>query len=372
MPVEGPLHRRGWQEYQTIMGSQEATRQQSSAATSVRNPWRRRLLAIAFGLFVVSVVLLVAELGVRVFFPFVNFPGTDRGLFDADRPEEGLAWMPGATGLSCGAEVTIDEIGCRVVGAAKNPTRSWLVLGDSVAFGMAVSGDNTFTGLFQAAHPDIKVLNAAVCVTGPRAQLAAARRLLDAQPPVEHVTLFYCLNDLGNLEVKEDGLDMQTRLLHPQNRPGFVQQAIEFLRPRSKLYLLLKGIATDPSSRNFKWSLQNYKQWDPQRPGRLGVIPDIAKLVSEREIPFEVIVLPYEYQLRQDTPDVWLPQEKLAAYFRDQNVTFYDIRQWFQADGRDSDDYFLFADPCHLSELGHEVIYEHLVEELKIHQSPTE
>lgn len=314
------------------------------------------MLALLFGAGFSLILVLAAELGVRWFCPFVQFQGTTRSLYLYDE-DGGPGWKPNATGVSFGVHCEIDALACRVVGQPKDPDESWLVLGDSVAFGVGVEGEQTFSGLFQSAHPNVRVLNSGVCGAGGREQLKVVRRLIDTvDPGIRRISLFYCLNDIGEIKFNEEELEVSDRLLHPENRPRLAKKAVELIRSRSKLYVLLKGLLTDPPTRYFNWELEKYKKWDATQPGDIGCLLAIADLAREHEIQFQVFVLPYVGQYGSEAKDRWLPQDKVTTYLHENGVEVVDTRDWFAGDQMRA--YFLFADGCHFSERGHQLVFE--------------
>ena len=307
-------------------------------------------------------MLLVGEVAVRWFCPFVHFQGTDRELYLYDE-DGGPGWKPNSSGISFGKHCEVDELSCRVVGEPANPDRSWLILGDSVAFGVGVKGEQTFSGLFQSAHPDTRVLNSGVNGAGGREQLKIARRLIDkADPTVDRISLFFCLNDIGEVKFREEKLNVTDRVLHPENRPGIVKKGVELIRSRSKLYVMLKGLITDPPTRYFNWELEKYRKWDPTAPGDIGCLVEIAELAKQKDTDFNVFLLPYVGQYTSDSDDAWLPQKKVAQYLTDHGINVIDAREWFA--GPKMKSYFLFADGCHFSVAGHQLVFNKVVEAL--------
>ena len=318
-----------------------------------------RLLAVACGIGLSAFVLGAGELAIRWFCPFVHFQGTSRELYQYEQGRPG--WKPMAQGTSFGAPCQIDELSCRVVGQSESPTRSWLVLGDSVAFGVGVDGTKTFAGLIQAACPNVRVLNSGVCGAGGREQFTVSKRLIDSvTPPIDRISLFYCLNDIGEIEFDEQELGISARALHPENRPGLVKSLVEWVRSRSKLYVLLKGLLTDPPTRYFQWELEKYRRWTPETPGDVASILKIAELAQGKQIEFQVFLLPYVAQYGSPNDDAWLPQQKMTAYLLANNIDVVETRHWFE--GSEMKSHFLFADGCHFSEKGHQLVFEQLMD----------
>ena len=331
----------------------ESRSESKSESVPRLSPWKRRLFAVAFGVVASFAMLLLAELGVRIFCPFVQLQGTAKELYRWD--EGGPDWTPGASGISFGAVCNIDEVGCRVVGTPDAPEKSWLVLGDSVAFGVGVEGPKTFSGVYQTQHPGVRVLNSGVCGAGSKDQLRVTRRMLNSiDPPIDRISLFYVLNDIGDIKFEQEKLSTQERLLHPENRSGIVMKLVSLVRTRSKLYVMAKGILTDPPTRYFNWELQKYRQWNPETPGDVEGIVEIAELAAEKDIAFDVFIFPYVGQYASTFDDAWLPQERIGEYLRSNSINVVDTRSWFEGD--DMKRNFLFADGCHFSERGHQLV----------------
>ena len=104
----------------------------------------RALRRIVIAIVITVALFAAAELAVRLAMPNVNLQGTDHDLF-AERvwgPSVGM--RANASGSCFGTDVAIDASGCRTIGAPASATRRWLVLGDSVAFGVGVASAETF------------------------------------------------------------------------------------------------------------------------------------------------------------------------------------------------------------------------------------
>jgi len=326
----------------------------------------------------VVVVLGAAEAGVRLFAPDVapGFFETEKTLFAPDPGPAGVAWQPGSRGISFGHSVSIDSEGCRDLGRPEAPKASWLLLGDSVTFGVGVDGEQTFAGLMQTRQPDVRIINTAVIGMTLRGYSVLARRWLEREPSIERIYLFYCLNDLLEWESIEGvpQADAAVRgddaapapepemgfsaILDPTKRSDLVQQALTFIGQRSKLYHLLKGLLTDPARRYFIVDRRNYEAIDASNQGTLPLLAEIDSLARAHGVPFEVIILPYQHQLRSDDPGVWMPQEKVVAYLEKHGIAHLDARDWLRDAAIDPSDAFLYADPNHLSATGHRLVLD--------------
>ncbi|MBX3414971.1 MAG: SGNH/GDSL hydrolase family protein [Pirellulales bacterium] len=322
-----------------------------------RRRWKWRLLALGFAGVLSCAMLALAELGTRCLFPAVNFQDTDATLL-VRTAQAGYQWHPSASGYCFGEYVHIDESGCRDLEYRKPARQTWLILGDSVAFGVGVPAAETFVGRVERALPEVHLRNASVVGMNLDGQLAKAGEMLRQDPSIARVTLFYCLNDLEDVsgEVStaprcEAGSVANLAL----EQSGFGERLRGLLRSRSKLYLLLKGQLTDRSQTYFWCDYARYT--DAGGGSILGFdrIEAMARLAEQHGARFDVVLLPYEYQLRAERDDLWAPQEQLAAYLRERGIKYHDARPWF-ATTEGSRQWFLFGDPMHLSAAGHRQI----------------
>lgn len=309
-------------------------------------------------------------------YPAVNFRGIERGLFaPADWPG-GYANARGFSGRVFGARAFTNEFGFRVdsTGGRRFDARrdTVLILGDSVSFGVGVEDGKTFADLLAGAWPEQNVLNASVIGYGLEDYLAALPTMLDTSPVasrVRAVILGICLND-GAPSSKAAILAQVARERGEQPTAGSdslpsgaIDSALAatnaFLRERSKLYLVVKSAFRDAAAGYFLADRPFYDDGVAVQ-GALKSLDNIAAVLSGRGISLTVIVFPYAYQLRSGNDAlVWLPQKILLEHFAAKAVPAIDLAAAMQGDhaatGRPYADYFLFDDPMHLSEFGHEI-----------------
>jgi len=239
-----------------------------------------------------------------------------------------------------------------------------LLLGDSVTFGVGVPEQKTFAGLFRTAHADVTVYNSGVVGYSIGDYRRVTGEFLPAHPDVKQVYLFYCLNDFhleSSADQKPAGNGSFTRELKQTVASLFVNMN-EFLGPRSKLYVYLTGMTIDPSRRYFEWDLSIMTVPDETFRQTLDPIVEIGRIASERNIGFTVFLNPYEKQIRDGKNGNFWPQDRIGAYLREKGVRVVDTRDKFV--GLDhSSDAFLFADPMHLNETGHRLVFSALDED---------
>jgi lysophospholipase L1-like esterase len=299
----------------------------------------------------VCLLLLLAEVGVRWVVPQANQADTERVLFDV--AGDLVRWRPRATGMSFGRPVAIDEFGFRDLGAGSaTATESWLVLGDSVTFGVGVDARETFAGRLQAAHASIKIWNTAVVGYSLEDYWAVLQEFLATHPPPTRVLLFLCLND-----------PMDRQRLNPETE-SLPQRTLGFLRRNSRLYIVAKGVFTDRSQSYWRHDLAYYDSANSHFKRALDHLDRIRARLVEAGIPLLVVVLPYEYQLRDPTVGNRLPQRMLAEQFARMHIAFIDLYDAFAAHAGPVADLFLYRDPMHLSAAGHALVYDEVTRSL--------
>ncbi len=295
---------------------------------------------------------LAGEVLVRFLCPFVNYQGADHHLFRLDSSGNRVAWQEGARGICFGQEVQIDEHGClSLPGAPSTWEKSLLILGDSVAFGTGVPPQETFAGLLQASSPELKIWNASVVGMDMNGYPEVLRTMLQTDPLICKVLLFFCLNDIYST--------LDATALTEVNRPAALEWTMDLFRKRSKLFLFLKGTLLDRSRGMFLWDYQIYRDMNTSAGDLFAPLSKVSELAEEEGIPVTVILLPYEYQLRAREDEYWYPQDLVKNFLCQQGIPFQDAYEWLT--GGDSKDSFLFADGMHLSKPGHQRIFKGLV-----------
>ena len=299
-----------------------------------------------------AILLVLIELGVRIVRPDVNAQDTDRTLFRAKAFGNSVGWVPNARGLSFGVEAAIDELGFRRIKHPEHFSDTWLFLGDSVTFGVGVTDDQAFPQLVQNHLPAVRVWNSAITGYSTPNYRDVVTHTIDTGQHLSRVILCYTLNDAyGNLD------------LTPKDS-GLVDVTFGFLRRHSRLYVLFKDLAADRSKAYFMYDYAMYAEDRPEWLQAMATISDIAEALKARGIPLDVVLLPYEYQLRMDDTRLLQPQRMVKQALEAKKINVIDLYADFGSKGRSSRDFFLFGDPMHLSVLGHQVVADALVSRL--------
>jgi lysophospholipase L1-like esterase len=325
---------------------------------------KRLALLLSSVVFSLALVLLLEGL-TRILKPEINFQGTERSLLRERVYGETYGWQPNATGVCFGEKVYIDESGFRKISSPQGYKESWLILGDSVTFGVGVETKDTYAQLLQDDHPEARVWNTAVIGYDARNYrdvfyylMADEKRL----PNLKRVLLFFCLNDV-DLDA-----DLETALGKRPSKPQLAESVLSFLRQNSKLYILTKNTFSDRSKFYFTQDYQLYAGGSDNFTETVNILGEISGYLRDRNIDFTVVILPYEYQLRERNEQNLLPQKRLAASLAEKSISYIDAYDYFARQGDAKADY-LYADFGHFSKKGQRVVFNFLKE--RLNASPT-
>ncbi|MBI4664864.1 MAG: SGNH/GDSL hydrolase family protein [Nitrospinae bacterium] len=318
-----------------------------------------RLALLALSVAVAGVFLIVLEAGARFFFPEINFQGTSKTLIRNQREEKIFGNIPDSEGVSFGAVAHIDGLGMRKTAFSPitGADGSYLVIGDSVTFGVGVEDERTFVAILQKKLPGVRLLNSAVIGSGPVQYKQAAEQYLGSTPGIKKVVLFFCINDVADMDnglkgnQPDDKGNTVKRITHP---------LMQALQANSKLFLLLKNVAFDRSRQYTLFNSGLYGETNPSFIAAMKTLKEIAGMAKTANVEFIVTLLPSEYQLRENTPELLKARKLVAGYLSQENIKFIDPHDYFLNAGGSSKDYFLYADDCHLSEKGHQVMADFL------------
>lgn len=308
----------------------------------------RRLGFFFYTIAACGLLLLVLEGLVRAGFPGINHQDTQLSLFKGNAFGATVGLAADARGESFGAAVITDRHGFRRLDAPEKFSKSWLLLGDSVAFGVGVDAGHTFAQFIQSQLPDTKLWNTAV----PGYSIPNYRDVLDhflaTRTDIDRVLLFLCLNDVyGNFNLKPR-LD------------AVKDKTLSFLRRKSKLYMLLKNTFFDRSRTYALHDIAVYRDDTESVRQGIEVLKQISDTLKKRQIRLQVFILPYEYQLRKNDKQYLLPQNLLGSYLQQAQIEVYDAYEYFLAQQQPADVFYLYADAMHLSVYGHRVAFRFL------------
>lgn len=310
---------------------------------------KRTFWFISYIILTTLLLLVVMELSVRAIFPQINYQGNQASLFVENRFNQTMGLAPNSSGEAFGKEVHIDKYGFRKMNTPTIYDKSWLLLGDSVTFGVGIDTELIFPQLIQNQIRNVKIWNTAVMGYSALNYLDVIEDFLRERNDIEKVVLFFCLNDVyGNFSLNSTGASAKDNVL-------------SFLRANSKLFLLIKKIFFDRSKAYALYDIGLYKDDNQDLDNHLNAIVKIKAALDKSIIDFLVVILPYEYQLRVE--GLKAPQALLNSFLAKHNIETLDLYEDFSS--FNSEDYYLYGDPMHLSYVGHAIVANKTLEILR-------
>lgn len=327
---------------------------------------KKAVLIVLTNVATVVGLLLLIEGAVRVFVPQIGPIGTDKSLIDhlVFAGRGGLA--RNASGTNNGALVRTTKR--RIISYEKpydSSLNSILFVGDSVTMGLGVEPDSSFAGLLSASLDSVNILNTALIGYNATDYRAVADSFLNRRSPlkedrkkIERVIIFWCLNDIyGDMPL-------------PSVPGGLVRKlgsdALPLIRRHFMLYQFLKNAFFDRS--------QSYYQHDAFYYARVGrfyqyalrMIRELHEMCEEKGVAFEVVVMPYEYQLRRELPvdSLRAPQDLFITDLRAMDVTVFDAFEFMRNEAETPKEFYLYGDGIHFSKAGHRAFTRYVVDEV--------
>lgn len=322
---------------------------------------KKILFITGYYIFAVVIIFLILEVIIRIFFPVVSAQGTQKELFDNTMYFGARGLIPHSSGYSNGKLVQVDAFGCRQCTSPIDTTkRSWLLLGDSVTFGIGAESDSTFACIVQNRLDSINVLNPSVIGNAVNDYLAVVDYFIvhnNFNLDIRRLTIFYCLNDLyfGIKDEQAPGGNLRYVL----------GDFLRFFQVHSRFYTFLKKQVSDRPKSYFLFDTQFYSSDNPLFQKAMQGLVDISETCARRNIAFDIVLLPYEYQLRLPNSNLSDPQrlvqEALAGF---SNIHIYNPGDYLQQHSATSEQLFLYGDGIHFSHTGHRLIAAYLLENL--------
>lgn len=339
---------------------------------------RRALRFVAANAAAVAVLLVLFETAVRLAMPEVRPLGVDASLFEPAKYGPSYGYRADARGVSMGAAVVTDGNGFRIdpdMRPVGPEDRVLMVAGDSVSVGIGVEAQDSFAFLLDRLSRERRVVNAAVTGHALDDTLRVLEHAL-AERRVDRVVLGLCLNDFqaasqGALlpgiaatptpaEAEAAPADLAR---YPDPVLRWLRQANDawldvngLLRAHSRGYLVAKALAADTQRNHFMAELEFYR-----RPDAAAAIDArfaaLAALADAHDTPIDIVVFPFEYQLREREEALLEPQRLIRAAAERRGFRVLDLyepfRRYIEARDMPADALYLFGDPMHLSPQGH-------------------
>jgi lysophospholipase L1-like esterase len=294
-------------------------------------------------------VLFLFEIGIRLFKPEINNQDTELSLFRENAFGNSVGWKPNSSGISFGKQVLIDEYGFRKISSPAKYNSSWLIMGDSVTFGVGVDTQDLFVEKLQKNVPTVKLWNTSVVGYSLNNYKDVLNHFLATRQDIQKVIMFFTLNDIyGYLNVNPV-------------QYGYWKRISFYLKQNSKFYMLSKNLLFDRSRTYFLHDFNLYNQSNPKFRKSMDIIDDMSSILKQKEIDFIVVLLPYEYQIRMKRDDYLKPQKLVIDELERKNIPYIDAYDYLKKAVNDSRELYLYADAMHFSRIGHEAVFNLLM-----------
>tara|TARA_E500000178_G_scaffold286586_1_gene288437 strand:+ start:491 stop:1477 length:987 start_codon:yes stop_codon:yes gene_type:complete len=317
----------------------------------------KKIIFINF--FIVITIILFLEILIRLF-NIVELQGYDEQAFYS---ENGIILSkPNNYFKVFGIKSKTDKNGFRIPiknYSYKYVKKTTLVLGDSITFGVGVEEKNTFIGILRNNSRANNLYNAAIFGHNIESYLYILKKNHEKfKDEINQVLIFLCLNDVVPYQgtIFENKKDL--------NKNKFQKNIIEnkfalklniFLRERSVLFVLLKGIFTNPIKRHYDYMRALYDN-EKNLVKLEKDVNEITNFLIKNNLNYKYVLLPYAHQIKNNCQKELLkPQEMIKKIFDNQNIDIKDFTNEF-CKNDNKKDLFLKYDPVHLSRYGHKYI----------------
>ena len=135
-----------------------------------------------------------------------------------------------------------------------------------------------------------------------------------------------------------------------------------FLRNKSALFVLLKSKFTKSDERHFNLLKDHYNNQEILRKYK-DALNKIEQFSNSKNLKVNYILLPYSFQIKQNcNNNALFPQQIIKNIFHDLKMDIKDFTNDFC--NKNDKDLYLNYDPVHLSEKGHKLVYNLIIEKL--------
>lgn len=325
---------------------------------SRKSNWKHRLAAVLISCFMLFFVLLLGELYCRLF-TNIDFLENSKELFTPNRYGRSWGNTPNLEGIASGQVFHIDADGFRAdpefTPTAPANAPAILIVGDSVSFGVALKDYETVSAHLRRAITGRRFYDSSAIGYSTSEYKNVVDSLIKQKPDIKTVVLFFCLNDIDEISAAQIKQQMDPGVILQEEAKTLPRAINQFLRTRSKLYLLIKKHLQNTQMMYFQADAQRYRDDEAVKHG-MRYMADVKRTLDEAGVRLKVFILPYEVQLRPGSPDDFLmPQRKIVEYLRASNIDYYDTTTDLRNAGL-SEDLYLFDDPMHLSAKGHKIL----------------
>ena len=324
---------------------------------------KKYTLIVLYNLISIILLFLLLELGVRIFVPQIRLPGTSAALIVDSLYNDSPGIRSDTSGTSGGIIKESNRYhSWKYFKPVSANTHKLLFLGDSVTMGIGVENDSTYSGIINNNIDSINVINPSLIGYSSKDYLNVVNYFLIRNKfdlNFSSVVIFWTLNDLYSNYPDNESPEISSN--------GLIGEIISFLRSNSKAYQFLKNLLSDRPKTYYEYDSQFYTDSNPLLQRSVADILRISTICDSLRINFQLILLPYEYQIRNyNRPGIFQPQQILEVKLKDRNINIIDPGKIIRNDYDKSSVDYLYGDGIHFNERGNSVIAGYLESVLKI------
>lgn len=303
----------------------------------------------------ILILLIVPELGLRIFFPQVQPQDSDSRLILFNKYHGSAALIPNKSGRFFGKMVHTDSVyAIRRNKHMRKAVGKWIFLGDSVPMGVGVDDDSVFSVHMQP-YSDLDILNYSVIGYSARDYRNFCRSLekeASLRDCVVRLSVFWTLNDVYSLPLDHE--------------PDWLEKIRSFIRSRYRTYILLKGLISNRALAHYKYDSSYYKEKNEELRKSMVNLCMVKHACDSLQIKMDLVLLPYRQQLINQS---FREQELVERWFLhlcgDNDVNVIQAQGAFNSHAPGS--YYLFGDGIHFSCMGHRELADFLRKEFLLH-----
>ena len=321
---------------------------------------------ILINFFIVISIILLLEIIIR-FLNIVGLQGYDKNIF---YQENNITFSkPNKTFKVFGKKSRTDGDGFRI--PLKNFSYDtnknfYLILGDSVAYGVGVKEKDSFIGILREKKNNL--LNTAISGHNLESYLYILEKSNSKfKNKINKVIIFLCLNDASS----HQGVIPKEELNKSKNKKNLFEDYIKndlilkmnvFLREKSYLFVLIKGLFTNPIKRHYDYMNILYESEENLIKFKKN-IKKIHEFSASNNLKLEFVLLPYTYQILKNCDKQFLnPQNEISKIFTSLGLKINNYTNDFCKKSNNKK-LFLPYDPVHLSKYGHKYVSKLLIKD---------
>lgn len=314
-------------------------------------------LITLYNFIAIIILFLLLELAVRIFVPQIKLSGTSSNLITDSLYSDSPGIKSMVVGYSGGVVKKSNEYhSWKYFKPVSTSARKILFLGDSVTMGIGVDNDSTYAGIINNSSGNISIINPSLIGYSSKDYLNVFDYFVKQKEnnlKFSDVILFWTLNDIYSNYPNEKSPEFSSG--------NFLNSIINFFRKNSKAYHFLKNLFSDRALAYYEYDEQFYTASNTFLQNSLKNIERISSACDSLKIKFRLVLLPYEYQIRNFNQfGIFKPQQLLEQELKNKDIEIIDLKEAFKNGINSSAGYYLYGDGIHFNEGGNALIAGYL------------